>query len=425
MASKCPNCGAENPENAYYCGWCAASLREEPPVEEPTQEMISQVAALTQTAVVRSAVLKVHRTTLIWSGLMALLTAPSLFDEDKDVYVLKASFFLFLSLFFIGLYYLRTGVADKYLRFIRHRDFVGKLLAETKGYNAVLAPQGLAAVLVTLAFEMMLGVDWSDPVSLVLYAALPVIFAALFGAIILRSRITIEPAGICTGNPNGPMRPFIPFESIEHIAVSNRMLTVRLNRQSPWNIFTRRLIVRGDVAPLASVLKRELPPSKLSIEGSIDTISVTTPTQTCPQCGEEYLVSENACPKCGTEIPSTGYLYVSGNLSQRPIYAGIALIVAAFFLALTGFIFIVMEDAIVDVYGSSPGIFGFCGSIEWLLAVIALFGGLSAMARRHYGMARAGAAAAIIGIGGLVSLVLGFAALFWLKKSSDEFEKSS
>lgn len=425
MASKCPNCGAENPEHAFYCGSCAASLREEPTVEEPTPEMVSQLSTLTQSAVIRGEVFKLYRMLLVSSGLMVLVTAPFFFEEDKAAFPSRLFFMFFLMLFIIEVLYIRKAVSDKYLRFVRHRDFVGKLLAETEGYDTVLLVQGLVAVLVTLAFVTSVGVDQANLVALISYVALPVIFAILFGGLILRSRVTIESAGICTGFPNGPMRPFIPFESIVHIAVSNHMLAVKLDEKSPLSIRTRRIIVRGDVALLASVLKRELPASKLSIEGSIDTISVKTSYQTCHECGEEYAVSEKACPKCGTEIPRTGYLYVGGGLSQHPIYAGIALIVSAFFLAFTGFLFLVMEDAFVDVYGSSPGLFGFCGSIEWLLALIALIGGLSSLARKHYGIARAGAAASIIGIGGLGSLILGFAALFWLKKSEDEFEKSS
>ena len=358
-------------------------------------------------------------------GLLALISIPKLVDEDLEAYPSKVFSFLFLALFFIMLISYRMGAAEKYLRFIRHRDFVGKLLAETEGYNLVLILFLLAAVPATLVFEIALGVDWTDPVALIMFGVLPVLFALAFGGLAIISRITIESAGICSGNPNGQMRPFLPFESIEHIAVSDRMLVVRLNKQSPWNSFSRRLIVRGDVAPLAAALKRELHANKLSIEVSIDTTSVKTPYQTCPECGERYLVSEKICPRCGVAIPSTGYTYVGGGLSQHPIYAGIALIGAAFFLALTGFIFLALEDTIIDIYGSSPGFFGLCGSIEWLLAIIALFGGLSALARKHYGMARAGAGAAIIGIGGLASLVLGFAAFFWLNESKDEFEKSS
>ncbi len=152
-----------------------------------------------------------------------LVSVPSLFEEDKGAFP-KLFFLFFLTLFIIEVLYIRMGVSDRYLRFIRHRDFVGKLLAETEGYDAVLLIQGSLAVLVTLAFEASLGVDWSNPAALIPYAALPVIFAILFGGLILRSMITIESAGICTGFPNRPMRSFIPFESIVHIAVSNHML---------------------------------------------------------------------------------------------------------------------------------------------------------------------------------------------------------
>jgi hypothetical protein len=32
IAMKCPNCGAENPDNGFYCGSCAAQLRENRPL---------------------------------------------------------------------------------------------------------------------------------------------------------------------------------------------------------------------------------------------------------------------------------------------------------------------------------------------------------------------------------------------------------
>ena len=58
MAMKCPNCGKENSESAYYCGWCNASLREPTPsTDSPTNssesEPITQMELLVENRFLR------------------------------------------------------------------------------------------------------------------------------------------------------------------------------------------------------------------------------------------------------------------------------------------------------------------------------------------------------------------------------------
>jgi hypothetical protein len=47
MATKCPNCGAENPDYAFYCGKCSATMKE---AEQETQAMepSSEAVPITQ-----------------------------------------------------------------------------------------------------------------------------------------------------------------------------------------------------------------------------------------------------------------------------------------------------------------------------------------------------------------------------------------
>jgi len=62
MAMKCPNCGKENSESGYYCGWCNASLKEPTPSTdsptnssepEPLPEPITQMELLVENRFLR------------------------------------------------------------------------------------------------------------------------------------------------------------------------------------------------------------------------------------------------------------------------------------------------------------------------------------------------------------------------------------
>lgn len=327
-------------------------------------------------------------------------------------------FTLFVVMFVFSLFMARRATSDRNIQFMRHRSFVGRVLAEAKGFNISLLGY-LVVVLVVLAVAAMFSPSsWEDLVRI----AIPmVVIAAVLIYPILSARITIEPGGISVGNPGAIIKQHYPFKRIEHVSITRRILTIRLDGASPWSKMARRLYVREDGDMLASVLRRTMPSSKLSVAFPIPPAGARIPTVECPECGEKYDSTEAACPKCGTVIPSTGYMFIGNERDLYPIYAGVALMASSIFLVITGVAFLNMEGLFADIYGRGPGVFEFCGWIEFIFAIIAFAGGVASLAREHYSAARAGAIVSIIGGGGLVSVVLGIAAFLWLRKSSHEF----
>jgi len=420
VARVCSNCGQENPDHVLYCGRCAAPLAVDK--EQVSHAAVSQAEgeATLQMTSVRDRVVRASRVVLIASAVLVVLTASALaaagLDDPHFVGMVLAS----LGLFLASLFFVKVITSDKHIRFLRHRSFVTDVMAEAKGFESNLVIAIVAVAVAIGVAELMSSPSTQDLVTGYLVAG--VIAVATFVSLAWLSRVTVEPGGICTGRPNAALRPFVPFGAVEHAVLSRHLLTIRLGERLPLRSRTMRIVVLSGAPLLASVLQKVLPPGKLSLVGVEAARDVGVRMRTCPECGETYDATQNACIRCGAVFPTSGYAYVGEERDYRPVYAGIALIVSSVFLAITGFMFFNMQSLFTRIYGRGPEALEMCGWIEMLFALVALGGGIASFQRRHLGLARAGAAVAIIGVGGTVSLVLGILAYMWLRESPEEFE---
>lgn len=420
MAMICPKCGTQNPDHAFYCGVCAASLREELAAERPEkEEAVFQGVPQEQAALVKKQLGTSLKVLVLVSALMLLSQTAAILSGDRIVGGEQLLIVVIFLAIFIGSVYemVRIGNEDK-LEFFRHKSFVAKTLAEVNGFNVGL----LMFVIVMVPILVLVTAITYGPDSLVGGLFLGGLLIIVFTALAFTSRITVEQLGICTGSPSATIRSFYPFNRTQKVVLSKHILMIKLGAEAPWLSRTQRLYVRENVSELNAILRRILPPGRLEVVGAVGEGTAAVPLQTCPQCGKEYEVTESACPICGTAIPSTGYFYTGAPLNLRPVYAGILLIIAGLFAWVTATVFFSMGRAIEDLTGQSFDLLPVCGYIEFLLGLGAMFGGLMAMRRTRYGLARAGAIAAIISIGGLISLALGIVALVLLSKSQDDFE---
>ena len=96
MAMKCPKCGKETPEGAYYCGWCNATLRETAlPIDSPTNSSESgpptQMVFLIKNRLLRICVM-ISGITLAIGGIgFAIFGAYAMYRGSSLVYTINGN----------------------------------------------------------------------------------------------------------------------------------------------------------------------------------------------------------------------------------------------------------------------------------------------------------------------------------------------
>ena len=393
-------------------------MREESQEKVQEETRMSAAGLHDQPTEIRKAARNANRLLMLLTGIMVVLQLPYVFQTGENEDQLRLTFIVFLALFVLATYNAKIATADRRTIFLRHRDFVVRPLAEMKGFNVYFVLYALITLAVLVVGQMLFITDQSELV--VGLAITTVLVVGVYLANILPSRTTVEPYGICTGVPSRLLRPFYPYGFIENVTLTRHMLTIKLVKKAPWSRVPRKIYVRGGAGQIAAALMAKHSVVNANIAPAVVIGEPRVPTISCPVCHEVYQSTASMCPKCGAAVPAEGYLGVVSGLDPNPVYAGVLLMVSAFTLALTGFLFFNLESYFQNIYGTGTGIYNVCGVFEWLFAIIAFAGGYTSVTRRHYGLARAGAIVSIIG--NLASLVFGIAAWALLRRSSEQFE---
>jgi hypothetical protein len=165
------------------------------------------------------------------------------------------------------------------------------------------------------------------------------------------------------------------------------------------------------------------------------------PTQTrkCVACGRDIQWDANVCPYCGHDyrqtmagtpmapMPMMPMMAPPKPKTVIPLVAGIMLIVVGIIWMIEALMLLVATNAVFDFIPFVGGLFGGFLTvlilIGMILAVIVLLGGVSALMRKHAGLAFIGA---IFGLFAFLPLfipsVLSLVALILLAVSHHEFD---
>jgi hypothetical protein len=139
------------------------------------------------------------------------------------------------------------------------------------------------------------------------------------------------------------------------------------------------------------------------------------------------------CPYCGHDYRFIAAPEAPRQQSAKPLLGGILIIIAGVLSLVMAISFIVMDSQDLENLNSQQlrdsgltiadleEMLGICGLIEIVFGVIAIIGGLFAIARKHFGLAIVGGIFGLIGIGFLIGGVLGLIGLVLIIISRDEF----
>lgn len=391
----CPKCGAENADYSFYCGSCAASLRNAPPDDSAGRQRLQIERSDPDLAAEHRNQLKksMRRSAMVFGALAALwllLGIPSLTDWALDYESVRN--LVFSGLFaFISFYFYRISTNDEALSFFRLGGWMGRVRAEVPGLNL----NGLIVVLAVLATGVIIGaLSFDRAGSAIIYMALISAIPVSLLLVMLRwpPKVAIEDVGICVGYPSRN-RLFISFDKISTIELRKKTLRVSLSKRRLFDLKTQRFLLWGDVEDFRGILERVAP------------------------SGIPHRIP--ASPLQEDAKPVEPEILFKGRDLTRLSLAGAALIVAGLLAFMNGAILFAVEDHFVTL-GSTP--LFYCGGFEILCGVIAILGGVQTIRGVSYRLSVAASIFAILSIGGLVvSPALGIIALVTIYRNRENF----
>ena len=151
----------------------------------------------------------------------------------------------------------------------------------------------------------------------------------------------------------------------------------------------------------------------------------------CISCGRPIDFNANVCPYCGYDyrMPMTmGPPPV--RKSGTPVAGGVLVVIAGILALANGFFYLAFTTS--DLTGISlppeisledvENIVRVCGVIEIIFGVVAIFGGIFAFQRKHFGLAILGSVMGMLGLGFTIGGLLGLIGLILVAISRKEFE---
>lgn len=148
----------------------------------------------------------------------------------------------------------------------------------------------------------------------------------------------------------------------------------------------------------------------------------------CPKCGRENPEHKFYCGWCTSPLngaqTSTSPQSKRGEFRRQESnlgFAGGLLIIAGVVALVQAGVFLLSSLSSHSFWFWTEGQLGVCGTLEILLGMIVLYGGIHTIRRTSYPLSVAAAAAAIVSVGFAVSLMLGGIALLMIISSRGEF----
>jgi DNA-directed RNA polymerase subunit RPC12/RpoP len=161
----------------------------------------------------------------------------------------------------------------------------------------------------------------------------------------------------------------------------------------------------------------------------------------CRMCGKELGPAVTRCPYCGTSLgdiwspisqPAEFYgedeSYDNSielrHESSVPIFAGVCLLLAGLAALGQGIIYMIANSIAQSVYGYDiGGSLCFCGGLDALFGLAAIFGAVMCFGRKSFVFALIGGILGMLGVGFLFGAVFGLVGLILVAVSKDEFEE--
>ena len=343
------------------------------------------------------------------SGLTALISALA---SGDDIPVMPLVFIL-LSIALILVIPLARKQQERMAQYMCFRGELGEPIATSRVTQRSLL---IALPLVPSAIVIVGLMLTDDTVHLIVTLCMAVLILVVLSVAILMSRVVVVLEGMCVGAPSAPMMLRLPFEKIQRVTLSGRMLKVTMTEKiSTFAPMDFRYVVLGDTRPLGATLQALALTrgTDIVVENvEIDQKLLSDSLKGMPRSDEAASVGGAWSDRSGSLVDPSGRRAVATALLQ----------VAGVMAVITGIALLAMDNAIADEIGHHSGLLGCCWAIEFLFGALAIIGGHFCSRRKKYRFVLVSAVFAILSFGFFVSTVLGIVALVLVIKSEEEFE---
>ncbi len=400
MGIRCPSCGHDNPDYAFYCGVCSAGLKPQTSGQVHERRMaVSSDAPPARGTSYDDALRKWQKRSwpllFMSAALMGFMVAISLLFSDRDWVLLGIWLLLAFAYGIEAVRIYRIAHSEERMAHIRLPNWTGMVRSEASGIP-VMPLIVIAIIAVFLGVFALAFPGLMDDYGLTLVVFFSGISLLVYGALLTTWTIAIEEGGIVLG-PKWSVRAFVPIEELQSISIEKNVLTIDLTdkarRNSGLMMRRKRYLLRG--VPVE--FRQEVERSSTGVPAHVEPPS------------QASLEVEHFAGLVNTKADRSN-LFIAGLFL---ILAGAATYVLAAFLFY-----------LENIFGlRTGGAMSCCGSLEMLFGTVAILGGILTIKKSKYSTSMIAGIVATISIGfSGISLGLGLAALYLIHKHRDDFE---